>query len=190
MRRLPALAVSIILLAARPAAAQHEGMDHAAHMAAEKGGAPTSAGQAAYAVIAEVVRALEADPRTDWSKVDIDALRRHLVDMDEVTLRSAAVQRPVDGGIAVDVTGTTPRAAEAVARMARSHAAALDADPRFVVTAQPIAAGGVRFTVRAEDARDLALVARIRGLGFYGLLTVGDHHAAHHLMLARGENHS
>jgi hypothetical protein len=135
------------------------------------------------------VRALEADPRTDWSRVNIEALRQHLVDMDEVTLRSTAAQRAVDGGMAADVTGDTRRAAEAVARMARAHAAALDADPRFVVTAQPAAGGGVRFTVRAEDPRDAALVAWIRALGFHGLLTLGEHHAAHHLMIARGEKH-
>lgn len=183
MRRL--VAVALTLLAARPALAQ---MDHAAH-AASASGAPAAPGQAAYAAIADVVRALEADPRTDWSRVNIEALRQHLVDMDEVTLRSTAVQRAVDGGIVVDVTGDTRRAAEAVSRMARAHAAALDADPRFVAAAQPLPSGGVRLTVRAEDARDAALVARIRGLGFHGLLTVGDHHAAHHLMLARGEKH-
>ena len=176
--------VALAFLAARPALAQ---MDHAAHAAAASSTTPP--GQAAYAAIAEVVRALEADPRTDWSRVNIEALRQHLVDMDEVTLRSTAVQRVVDGGIAADVTGDTRRAAEAVGRMARAHAAALDADPRFVAAAQPLAGGGVRFTVRAENARDTALVARIRGLGFHGLLTVGDHHAAHHLMLARGEKH-
>jgi hypothetical protein len=184
MRRLPAVLLALAVVGARPAHAQ---MDHAAHTPAASA-APAPPGQAAYAAIADVVRALEADPRTDWSRVNIEALRRHLVDMDEVTLHSTAAQRPVDGGIVVDVTGDTRRAAEAVARMARAHAAALDADPRFVVSAEPLAAGGTRFTVRAEDARDAALVARIRALGFYGLLTVGDHHAVHHLMLARGEH--
>lgn len=32
---------------------------------------------------------LEADSKTDWSKVDIEALRQYLIDMDNVTLRSA-----------------------------------------------------------------------------------------------------
>ncbi len=184
MRYLLAVALT---LAARAAAAQHDGMDHTAH-AATASSAPAAPGQAAYAAIAEVVRALEADPRTDWSRVNIEALRQHLVDMDEVTLRSTAVQRAVDGGIVVDVTGATPRTAEAVARMARAHAAALDGDARFATTTEPIRSG-MRVTIRAEDAGDAALVARIRGLGFYGLLTLGAHHAAHHLMIARGELH-
>jgi hypothetical protein len=183
MRR---LALVVITLTARAAAAQ---MDHAAHAAAA-GATPTAApGQAAYAAIADVVRALEADPKTDWSRVNIAALRQHLVDMDEVTLHSTTAERTVEGGLVADVTGDTPRAAAAVGRMVRAHTAALDAEPRFAASAEPLPSGGVRLTVRARDPRDTALVARIRGLGFYGLLTVGDHHAAHHLMLARGEKH-
>ena len=34
------------------------------------------------------MRILEADPTTDWSKVNIGALREHLIDMDEVTMRA------------------------------------------------------------------------------------------------------
>jgi hypothetical protein len=48
---------------------------------------------------------------------------------------------------------------------------------------------GIRFTVTAKDRADARQVARIRGLGFAGLLTEGDHHARHHLALARGEDH-
>jgi hypothetical protein len=43
-------------------------------------------------------------------------------------------------------------------------------------------------TVRAKKSDDAATEARIRGLGFIGLLTVGAHHATHHLALARGGN--
>src|SRR6516165_7172350 len=44
-------------------------------------GQPVLAGQDAFGAIQEVVQILEADPTTDWSKVNIDALRQHLVDM-------------------------------------------------------------------------------------------------------------
>ena len=47
--------------------------------------------------------------------------------------------------------------------------------------------GGVRLTVTAADPRDDKTVAKIRALGFIGLLTLGDHHAQHHMALARGE---
>jgi hypothetical protein len=46
--------------------------------------------------------------------------------------------------------------------------------------------GGMRLTVTARDANDSKMVARIRGLGFIGLMTEGEHHPMHHMMLARG----
>ncbi|MFX5914869.1 hypothetical protein ABTE45_18800, partial [Acinetobacter baumannii] len=49
---------------------------------------PTQPGQSAFAAILEIVALLEADPATDWSKVNIEALRQHLIDMDNVTLRA------------------------------------------------------------------------------------------------------
>ena len=58
-------------------------------------GQPTSPGQDAFGAIQEIVRILDADPTTDWSKVDIGALREHLIDMNEVTLHAAADERPL-----------------------------------------------------------------------------------------------
>ena len=40
-------------------------------------GQPTMPGQAAFGTIQEVVQILEADPTTDWAKVNIAALRQH-----------------------------------------------------------------------------------------------------------------
>ena len=54
---------------------------------------PTMPGQDAFGTIQEIVQMLEADPATDWSKVNIAALREHLIDMNEVTLHAAAEQR-------------------------------------------------------------------------------------------------
>ncbi len=170
----------------------HATMDHAAHSALLKqcqtqspGTLPTSAGQAAYGALSEVVRILEADPATDWSKVNIEALRMHLVEMDEVTMRAQVVQRIVPGGIEADVTGSGATAA-AIQRMVPNHSRALDAMPEYRSTTTQLPSG-VRFTTTAEDPSDTARVTRIRGLGFAGLLTTGDHHARHHLALARGD---
>src|SRR5437763_2768602 len=58
-------------------------MDHLAHAQAIRdcdGPLPTSPGQAAFGAISEIVRLLKADPNTDWSKVNIEALRQHLID--------------------------------------------------------------------------------------------------------------
>ena len=59
---------------------------------------PTETGQSAFAVIAEIVAILDAEPNIDWSSVYIDALREHLIDMDELTLRAHAQKRRSSAG--------------------------------------------------------------------------------------------
>jgi hypothetical protein len=145
---------------------------------------PTQPGQAAYAAISEVVRILKADPSTDWSKVNIEALRQHLIDMNDVTLNANVSQRNMPGGIAVDVTGEG-RAVGAIRRVASSHGMMLDQSPEYQVTSTDIP-GGAHLVYTARNVADARVVAQIRGLGFAGLLTEGDHHAAHHIALARG----
>jgi hypothetical protein len=168
----------------------HTTMDHAAHQEMMKKCAapwtlPAQSGQAAFAAISEIVRILEADPRTDWSKVNLEALRQHLIDMDEVTMRAAVVQRPVPGGFEADVTGAG-KTMGAIRRMLGSHTRMLSQGTIYRATATEIT-GGVRLTVLAAAPRDSALVARIRGLGFAGMITEGDHHVRHHLAIARGD---
>ena len=73
--------------------------------AARRARFPPQAGQSAFAAIQEIVQILEADPKTDWSKVDIEALRRHLIDMNNVTLYADVRSEPVEGGMRFTVTG-------------------------------------------------------------------------------------
>jgi hypothetical protein len=145
---------------------------------------PTMPGQDAFGAIAEVVRLLDADPATDWSTVDVERLRQHLIDMNEVVLRSAVAQTTVPGGVAMDVTGTG-RTEQAIRAMVVPHAAELDRMPSYAARTDTIP-GGVRLTVVARRPEDAKVVARIRGLGFAGLLTEGAHHQPHHLAMARG----
>ena len=147
-------------------------------------GMATSSGQAAFATIAEVVRILEADSTTDWSRVNLEALRQHLIDMDNVTMRSRVRQAPIAGGQVMTITGAPPVAA-AIQRMVGMHAMMLGQRKDLAAEAIRIP-GGMRLSVTARDTADARLVARIRGLGFIGLMTEGEHHAMHHLMLARG----
>jgi hypothetical protein len=171
------------------AGTNHAEMDHAKHQqqmaVCEKARLPTVPAQAAYAALSEVTRLLTADPATDWTKVNMEALRQHLIDMDDVTMRANVVQRPVAGGMEAVVTGSG-RVAAAIKRMVVSHAAMLDGSPDYAARAEPLP-NGVRLTVTARGQGSERAIARIRGLGFAGLLTEGDHHAAHHMALARGE---
>jgi hypothetical protein len=149
------------------------------------GGGPTMPGQDAFGAIAEVVKILEADPATDWTKVDIERLRQHLIDMNEVVLRAAVKPAPVPGGLAMEITGAG-RTEQAIGAMVVPHAAELDGMPDWSARTESIP-GGVRLTVVARKPEAAAVVARIRGLGFAGLITEGAHHQAHHLAMARGE---
>jgi hypothetical protein len=85
---------------------QHQGMmpmggDAGMHGATTT---PTLPGQDAFGAIQEVVGILDADPKTDWSKVDLEALRQHLIDMNEVTLKADAAPKQIDGGLEIAVT--------------------------------------------------------------------------------------
>ena len=178
------LLVGLLASSAFAQSHQHQpGMTHDAPSAT-----PTEVGQAAFAAIAEVVRLLEADPKTDWSKVNLEALRQHLRDMDLVLMRARVTQTPVDGGVRLEVTGDG-EVVDAIRRMLHSHAQALAAELP-VTTALSHHAQGLVLTVTAKDAADTAYVAKLRGLGFAGLLVTGNHHGPHHVMIARGQGGS
>lgn len=162
----------------------HEHMHHH-HAAAPAADGPARPGQDAFGAIAEVVRLLEADPDTDWSRVDLERLRQHLIDMNEVVLRASVKARPVPGGLTMDITGA-PRTERAIRAMVAPHALELDGMPDWTARTAQIP-GGLRLTVTARAPEDARTVARIRGLGFVGLLVQGGHHGPHHLAMARGE---
>ncbi len=171
----------------------HATMDHRTHQAqlaacakpATTAPQPTLPGQAAFGAIAEVVRILVADPATDWSQVNVEALRRHLIDMDDVTMRSTIAQREVPGGFVADIT-SAGAASGAIRRMVPTHAAMYASAPGFRATTQEIP-GGIRLTMVARNVGDARQVARLRGLGTIGFLVDGDHHTVHHLAIARGD---
>ena len=179
---LAAAAMSGITLAS-PAIAQHSGHD-ASRAVTPPAAAQGAGGQAAFATIAEVVTLLMADSTTDWSRVDLERLRQHLIDMDEVTLRAQVTQTPVPGGLRMEVRGTG-RTREAIRSMVRDHASMMQSETSMrSVTAE--SADGAIVTVTAADIQDTRLEQRIRALGFIGWLALQDHHAEHHVALARG----
>src|SRR5262245_10657771 len=125
----------LALCVAAPLAAQQHTHD-AAHNPVPAGGTPSLPGQDAYGAIAEIVRLLEADPATDWSRVNLEALRAHLIDMNEVTLDAAVRATPVEGGLQMDVTGDAAVAAS-IRRMLTEHTRVLDAMPEYGAVAVP-----------------------------------------------------
>jgi hypothetical protein len=148
---------------------------------AASAGPPSLPGQDAFGAIQEVVRLLEADPATNWSKVDIGALREHLIDMNEVTLDAATDEKPLDNGIEILVTGEG-RTSDAIKRMVPAHAHALSATGWNAKTED--LPNGVKLVVTSDDPSQ---VTKLKALGFMGIMVQGSHHQMHHLMMAKGE---
>lgn len=174
MRIVPILA-SLLVLAAPLAAQGHQ------HPGA--GPVPAEGGQSAFAAIAEVVKMLLADPATDWTRVDVEGLRQHLIDMDEVTLNASITTRNVTNGISAEVTGSG-RTTAAIRRMLKAHASFTNPSGEFRANVAEIP-GGARIEI-VPDRPAPSATARIRGLGVIGWLSLDDHHAQHHLMIAKG----
>jgi hypothetical protein len=194
MTRLSAnvLTAAFLSLAAMPALAQEHqhtpGMEHMAGMdmsAAKPAALPREGGQAEFAAMGEVSNMLQADPKTDWSKVDLDALRAHLIDMDNVMMRARVVTTPVPGGARFDISGDDDAVHRSIQHMVASHTAMTDGDGGRHEVSAPTAEGA---TMTVTGRGDTA-AAEIRALGFFGLLTGGTHHQLHHLMMAKGEMH-
>jgi hypothetical protein len=144
-------------------------------------GLPTESGQSAFAAIHEIVGILEANPKTDWSKVNIDALRQHLVDMDNVTLHAKVMYQPLTNGEHIHVSGEGD-VRDSIQRMVMMHASMAGDTPDWHMDATP-APDGAHINVTAKTPVGLQ---KLRALGFFGIMAEGMHHARHHMMLATG----
>jgi hypothetical protein len=164
---------------------QHQGMmgAHAGMHATST--TPTMLGQDAFGAIQEIVQILDADPKTDWSKVDLEALRQHLINMNDVTLRADAAPKEIDGGLEIAVTGSG-RTLVAIQRMVPAWVQTMNGYHGWSTKAASLPNGEL-LTVIATDPKE---VRHIRGLGFIGLLVSGSHHQPHHLAIAKGEFHN
>ena len=186
----PLLASAILFMAlvfpqASEAAGQgtmdHMKMDHSKMMAQSAAKQPTEAGQSAFAAIAEIVALLEADPKTDWSKVDIEALRQHLIDMNNVTLGSEVKTVNSSKDVTFIVSGEGP-VRDSIQRMLKAHADTMQGVDGWGYAAE-IADTGAVLKVTPPDE---AAATRLAGLGFIGVMARGMHHQEHHFMIAKG----
>lgn len=158
----------------------HSADDHTAMM--DMGQSPLNEpGQGAFAALSEVVRVLEADPDTDWSKVDINGLRDHLIDMDILVRDAVVTQEMLENGVLSTVTGDDVGLATAK-RMLPAHGGQLANEDRWVVEID-VQEKTVSMRVTSDDPATIVL---IKALGFYGLMASQDHHRAHHFIMATG----
>jgi hypothetical protein len=142
---------------------------------------PKEVGQGAFAAIHEIVGMLEGNPKTDWSKVNIDALRQHLIDMDNVTLHARITYEPIANGEHIHVSGDGG-VRDSIQRMVTMHVAMAGDTPDWHMQAMN-APDGVHLNVTAKTAIGLQ---KMKALGLIGMMAEGVHHERHHMMLATG----
>jgi len=81
------------------------------------------------------------------------------------------------------VTSDNPKVVQSIRNMVMAHAAMVSSEAGWTTQAGH-AANGATLTVIGDDSTE----DKIRALGFFGILTLGMHHQAHHLALAQGAN--
>lgn len=142
-------------------------------------------GNDAFGTIQEVVRRLQADPDTDWSMVDLEALRQHLVDMGYFTTQVSVLGRKkLKHGAELLVRPDNDRARASLRRALAAHPAMLKQETGWDM--KVVSEGGnFRLTVSSSKQAD---AERIYGLGYIGIMAMGDHHQRHHWMMAKGQN--
>lgn len=145
----------------------------------------TEPGHDMFGTIQEVIRKLEEDPETDWSEVNLEPLRKHLLDMRDITEHvQVLVQKPIEKGIQIKIQPTRKRAKSALNRVLNAHPDQLKKET------------GWRMNVTKKEATYLLEVttsqsheiSKIRGLGYIGIMAYGKHHQQHHWKLATGQH--
>ncbi len=145
----------------------------------------TEAGNDVFGTIQEVIRKLNHDPKVDWSKVNLEALRRHLVDMNDMTLNIEVIsQQTIDKGLKILIRPTTLRSASALHRVFAVHPAQLKDETGWKMWVQKIEQT-YSLTITTENPDE---VHQIKALGYIGIMASGNHHQVHHSMMAKGEN--
>ena len=161
----------------------HQTMSHEQHLSAGTQ-APNEVGQAGFAAIAEIVSLLSADPNTDWSKVNINGLREHLVLMDNLVSGAHVKEQEIVGGVSFEVSGSDG-VLTAIHQMVPAHALELNKMDEYTATTETTEQGVVLSVV----GKSKAVITKIKGLGFFGLMATGSHHQMHHLGMAVGQGH-
>jgi len=142
-------------------------------------------GQSVFGAVQEAIRRLEADSTTDWSQVNVDRLRQHLIDMHHVALNVAVENKtPIDRGVRLRVRPTTEPARASLDRVLDAHPHMLKQETGWTMAVKE---QGDAYVVRVTTD-DPDETAKIRALGYMGLLAYGQHHQRHHWHLVQGRH--
>ncbi len=167
-----------------PAFSDPKALTQHAHNSAQPG-TLSAPGNDAFAAIQEVVNKLMLDPKTDWKNVNLEALRQHLVDMENTTLYVDVVeQKAIKNGIMFTVKPTTPGAAASLDRTLAAHPNILRQETGWEIGVKKQHGDWIVdvTTVKMDE------VEKIQGLGYIGIMALGGHHQPHHWQMATGSN--
>jgi hypothetical protein len=145
----------------------------------------TEPGNDAFGTIQEVVRRLRENPHTDWSKVNLEALRQHLIDMDNFTKRVSVIsQRNIDSGVEILVRADDEQSSRSLARALSAHPRMIKQEFNWDIQ---VSGKGPEYRLRVTSPRKQD-AEQIRGLGYIGIMALGEHHQMHHWAIATGGN--
>jgi polyhydroxyalkanoate synthesis regulator phasin len=163
----------------------HSTMNHQQHMMKTTGSALKEAGNDIFSTIQEVIDKLNNDPDTDWGKVDIEALRQHLLDMNDMAMNVEVVnQKPLKNGLEVTVLPITERAEKTLAKVFNVHPIHLKRETGW---SMQVVRNNKQFiiTTTTEDPKQ---VKKIIALSYIGLMAYGKHHQPHHWGISTSQN--
>lgn len=178
----------------------HSKMDHSKHMMqmnaeSQKPVVPAAkipsstplkeAGNAIFGTIQETIKMLDADPNTNWEKVDIEGLRQHLIDMENFTSGVDVLsEKKIEKGAEIIVRAKSEEAHHSLDRALKAHPSMMESETGWTMGVKQ---NKERFTLTIETQKPEE-VARLRALGYIGVMALGDHHQIHHWMMASGSN--
>ena len=145
----------------------------------------TEAGNAIFGTIQEAIKFLDANPNTDWTKVDIEALRQHLIDMENFTSGVEIVaQKDTDKGTEVIIKATSNAAQASLGRALAAHPSMLNSETGWNMVVKQVG-DTYKLTIETDKPAERP---RLRALGYIGVMALGNHHQVHHWLMASGAN--
>ncbi len=144
----------------------------------------TESGNDIFGTIQEVVQKLEANPDTDWSQVNLEALRQHLLDMKAFTEEVEVLTKSqIKNGTKITVRPQSERAVQALKKLFNMHPDMIQKEKGWDMNAKQDGDNWI-ITCTTDDETE---VEKVRALGYIGLLAEGAHHQLHHWMIATGK---
>ena len=143
------------------------------------------AGNAIFGTLQETIKMLDANPETDWEKVDLEGLRQHLIDMENFTSGVDVLSNEkIAKGSKIVIRAKSKVAHDSLSRALKAHPSMMQSETGWTMGVEQ---NKERFTLTIETQKPEE-ITRLRALGYIGVMALGDHHQVHHWLMASGSN--